>query len=327
MLLIAVAIVVATRPQFLIAAFLAILAVFCVFDQTRWQPWLFLYVAMLIALGLFSWRQQDRYAQQRVLNVARLIVAATYFFAGVQKINWNFVEIDFPALVEPITEAVPTLVKPLYYAGMAAPLVEAAFGLGLLTRRFRRVSLIAAVSMHALILAMLGPFGQNWNFVVWPWTAAMAVFDILLFAGLDDFSRHEIVPTRPLFLQGATLLLFGILPILSFVNLWDSLLSSAIYSGNLTEATVYASDSGYGALPERLRGHFQRTAPNTYVANIQRWTIEELHVIPYPETRVFKAVGRQLCRFERDPNQLVLVVREQRLLFSAPETGYRCDQL
>src|SRR5580704_13036396 len=37
---------------------------------------------------------------------------------------------------------------------MAAPFIQVAFALGLLTRRFRRVSLIAAVTMHAFILTM-----------------------------------------------------------------------------------------------------------------------------------------------------------------------------
>jgi hypothetical protein len=327
MLVTAVAILLASRPQLFIAAFLAILAVFCALDQTRWQPWLFQYVAMLGALGLFSWRERDHDGQRRTLNIVRLIIVGTYFFAGVQKINWNFVDVDFPALVTPLTDAVPGLKGPLYYCGMAAPLAEAGFALGLLTRRFRRVSLMAAVGMHLLILAMLGPFGQNWNFVVWPWTAAMAVFDLLLFTGPNDFTWREILPARPLSSQSVALLMFGILPFLSFANLWDSYLSAAIYAGNLTEATFYTSDIGYAVLPNAVRDHFQRAGPDTHVANVQRWTIEELHVTPYPETRVFKAVGRQLCQFESDPRQLVLIVHEQRLLFSAPETGYRCDQL
>ena len=70
---------------------------------------------------------------------------------------------------------------------MVAPFVQVAFGIGLLIPRFRRASLIAAVAMHLFILAMFGPMGLNWNNIVWPWTAAMAIFDILLFSGRRGF--------------------------------------------------------------------------------------------------------------------------------------------
>lgn len=318
---------IAPRPRALIGTFLAIVAIFCLFDQTRWQPWVLLYAFMLAALGLFSWRKDDTEGQKRALHIAQLIVASTYFFAGVQKINSNFVNLIFPWMMQPVTDAVPALATPLYYFGIATPFIEAAFGIGLLTRRFRRISLIAAIGMHLLILAMLGPLGQNWNSIVWPWTAAMAIFDLLLFAGRDAFSWREIFPARALSFHTLVLLLFGILPILSFANLWDSYLSAALYSGNLTEAVIYATDAGQAALPADMQSRFQHTSDNISVLNMQRWAVEDLNVTPYSETRVFKAIARQLCVFEHDTDQFVLLVREERLLFSTPETGYRCGQL
>jgi hypothetical protein len=69
------------------------------------------------------------------------------------------------------------------------------------------------------------------------------------------------------------------------------------------------------------------TSPDTNVLNIQRWAIEDLHVTPYPETRVFKAIARNVCAQLNDPSQLVLLVREQRMFLSKPETGYRCSEL
>jgi hypothetical protein len=49
--------------------------------------------------------------------------------------------------------------------------------------------------------------------------------------------------------------------------------------------------------------------------------------MPYPETRVDRAIAKSICRELRDPAQLVLIVREQRMFFSRPEIGYRCVQL
>ena len=53
--------------------------------------------------------------------------------------------------------------------------------------------LIAAVAMHVFILAMFGPLGLNWNNIIWPWTVAMAVIDILLFNTKQEFSWRDIV--------------------------------------------------------------------------------------------------------------------------------------
>ena len=69
------------------------------------------------------------------------------------------------------------------------------------------------------------------------------------------------------------------------------------------------------------------TSDNTHVLNMQQWAVADLHVPPYPEARLYKAIARDLCAQQRKPGQLVLVVTEQRLLSSRSETAYRCDQL
>jgi len=315
------------RPQKFIAAFVAIVFVFCLGDQTRWQPWVFLYSFMLAGLALFSWRSEDRVGRQAALNMARLIIALTYVFSGLQKFNWRFVDVEFSVLTSPITDFVPAMAMPLHYVAMAAPVIQLGFGIGLLTSRFRRVSLVLAVAMHVFILAMLGPLGQNWNTIVWPWTAAMAAFDLLLFSGKDDFSAREIFRFERNWYHAAMLALFGLLPLLSFGNRWDSYLSSALYAGNITEAWIYASDRGYDSVPDGPRRFFRRTFDNTHELNFQQWAVEELNVPPYPEVRLFMAIARDLCARQHTPDQLVLIVREARLFGSRPESAYRCDQL
>jgi hypothetical protein len=210
---------------------------------------------------------------------------------------------------------------------MTAPFLQVAFGIGLVTRRFRRASLFAAVAMHLFILAMFGPAGLDWNSIVWPWTAAMAIFDILLFSGAPECSWREIIWSGPDPRHAAAIVLFALLPWLSFFNSWDSYLSAALYSGNLTEAQIYLSDAGTASLPAAIRSRLVHTSPNTNVLNLQRWAIEDLNVTPYPETRVYRAIAKGVCGSLRDPAQLVLIVREQRMFFSRPETGYRCLEL
>ena len=93
---VAVAILLAPRPRKLITAFLAILVALCLFDQTRWQPWVFFYGALLGVLASYSWEKEDLAGRDCALNIARLIVAGTYLFSGLQKVNPNFFRDDFP---------------------------------------------------------------------------------------------------------------------------------------------------------------------------------------------------------------------------------------
>ena len=323
----AVAILVSAKPQKFVFSFLGVMVVFCVLDQTRWQPWVYQFGFLLATLGLFSWDSDDIAGRKRTLNIARLIVASTYVFSGLQKLNLNFINSDFPWIVEPLTNVLPAARAPLYALGIAAPFIQVGFGIGLLTRRYRRLSLILAVSMHAFILAMFGPFGHNWNNVVWPWTAAMAVLDLLLFTGDQDFAMREVFWTKRSPYHLLVLVLFAVLPVLSFFNLWDSFLSSALYSGNLTEATIYASDEGKDSLPASIRAHLIHTAPDTNVMNIQLLAIEDLNVTPYPETRVYKIIAKAVCERSQYPADFVLLVHEQRMFRSMPETGFRCWSL
>lgn len=321
----AAAALLARWPRWFIAAFLAIMLAFCLGDQTRWQPWVFQYSLLMAVIALVPLDGQA--SQQRALNLGRLIVAFTYVFSGLQKLNSNFMFGDFPWLVQPVTALFPSVEKLVPALGALAPFVQVAFGIGLLTRRWRRLSLVAAVAMHIFILSMFGPFGHNWNSVVWPWTAAMAAFDVILFSGTTEFTWPDVVATRRDPLHIVALALFVALPVLSFFNLWDSYLSAALYSGNLTEAQIYISDAGMASVPSAVRSRTVHTSPNTNILNIQRWAIEDLNVMPYPETRAYKAVARSVCGNVRQAGQLVLVVKEQRMFESRPETGFQCSEL
>jgi hypothetical protein len=322
----AVAVLVSPRPRKFIAVFLAIIVIFCLLDQTRWQPWVFLYGFLMATLALFSWDSGDVAGRNRTLNIARLIMAGTYLFSGLQKINLNFMQNEFPWIVSPITDVVPAAAPALHWLGMAAPFIQVAFAVGLLTHRFRRMSLIVAVAMHVFILCMFGPFGLNWNNTIWPWTAAMAMLDILLFTGKQKFSWHDIVWSGRNPYHASVLVVFIGLPLLSFFNLWDSYLSAALYSGNITEAEIYTNDRGRNSLPESFTALLVHTSEDTNVLNIQRWAIEDLNVMPYPEVRVYKKIAKDVCLHLRNPADLVLLVREHRLFFSKPESGYRCWQ-
>ena len=73
-------------------------------DESRLQPWFYQYSFMLAAFCLYGW---GRMSASDAFNTCRLIVAATYFWSGLQKANAGFFEVAYPLLVEPLASWLP----------------------------------------------------------------------------------------------------------------------------------------------------------------------------------------------------------------------------
>lgn len=232
---------------------------------------------MLAASCLYGW---DRMSASDALNTCRLIVVATYFWSGLQKANAGFFEGTYPWLVEPLTSWLPGWAdSALLWGAYAVPVVEAVIGLRLLTRRFRKFAVIGAIAMHAFIMLCVGPLGSTYNTVVWPWNVAMSAFVVILFWRAPDESSPSmiLVPGRSFSLgsalRAAVLVLFAFMPLFNFFGLWDSYLSSSLYSGASKRAYVLEWDGS----------QWQTT-------RIGDLSEGELNAPAYPEERIFKNV-------------------------------------
>ena len=207
----------------LAAGALALAAFFVLEDESRSQPWFYQYSFMLAAFCLYGW---GRIGASDTLNTCRLIVIATYFWSGLQKANTSFFEITYPWLVEPLTSRLPDWAGSALLSGAyAVPVVEAAIGLGLLTRRFRKPAVVGALLMHAFIMLCVGPLGSAYNTVVWPWNFAMSAFVVILFWGAPDEPSPSTIldPGRNLspgsVLRAAVLVLFAFMPLFNVSSL------------------------------------------------------------------------------------------------------------
>ena len=261
----------------LAAGALALTAFLVLGDTSRLQPWFYQYSFMLAACCLYGW---GRICAPDALNACRLIVVATYFWSGLQKANASFVQVTYPWLVGPLTARLPDWVSSALLSGAyAVPGLEAAIGVGLLTRRFRKSAVVGALLMHAFIMLCLGPLGNEQNTVVWPWNFAMSAFVLILFwKAPDDPSPSTILkPGRNLSpssaLRAAVLVLFAFMPLFDFFGLWDSYLSSNLYSGTSRQGYVLEWDGA----------DWQETR-----IGLLSW--QELNTPAYPEERVLKNV-------------------------------------
>lgn len=198
-------------------------------DLQRWQPWFYQYVFMLGALA---------FGLKDALGTLRLIVAATYIFSGLQKVHASFFEDGMQLFLEPFG-----LAQELSWITLCAPFAEAAVGLGLLFSRTRSIAALAAVGMHAFLLLALGPLGQDFNPVVWPWNVVMASVVMLLF-----FRTAEDTTIVPSSAYGfAVFLLFLVMPVFGLFGAWPPYLSASLYSQNTKEAYVF-DGAGYSSV-------------------------------------------------------------------------------
>jgi hypothetical protein len=296
-----VGVAVAPRPRAWTWAALGLTAALALGDQSRWQPWFYQDLLMLAALALAR-------STGEAIAAWRFVFVALYVWSGIQKLNVTFVTSLFPWMVEPLTGPRVTTARPLLAgAAVVVALIEIAIGLALVWRRTRRAAVIAAVVTHGLVLALLGPLGHGQNSVVWPWNVALAALAVLLFWRDDDPAPRMLAPARTP-LHAALVVLVGILPAASFAGWWDAYLSGALYSGNIGAAVVAMSDRSAERLPAEVRRYVTTSPEGVRVLDLWEWSMAELRAPSYPERRVFRRVGAEVCRMAGRPSDMLLVV-------------------
>jgi len=298
--LIVLLVVIAATPyaRGLIGVVVALAALLSLWDQSRWQPWFYQYLFMLAAFAFARGEQP--------LTIARFIMAATYFWSGLQKCNAAFLSEVYPWLLEPfLSEPAREFARP---GGIVIPFIEAGMGIGLLVPKLRMTALILVLAMHVALLYCLGPLGHDWNRVVWPWNLAMMAAAVLLFWRTPEISFRAIVWPSSRY-AWLVLLLFGVMPFFSLLGLWDSYLSAALYSGNGIQADIIISPKVHDRLPRAIQ-RYCKARGGTFVVDLDSWSMGELNVPSYPARRVFRRVARSFCVLAPEPADVVLLVHE-----------------
>ncbi len=310
------------RPRPLMLLFVGLAGLWALGDQTRWQPWFYQYLFMLLAVSWgMSWPPRPE-RQDGALNACRLIVASMYLWSGAQKFNANFAAEVHPWLLQPLQPFLPEgLADWVNQAGWWVPFLEGSLGVLLLIGPLRPVGVVLALGMHALLLFCLGRWGHNWNSVVWPWNLAMMAFVVILFAGTRQVKPWPILWAGRCWVGWVTAVLFGLMPLLNFFDGWDSYLSAALYSGNTLSAEAYISEEVKGKLPLEVQLQFVQPRwdgaaeadlrHRPYVVDFFHWSIEELNVPCYPARRVYRQLARQLARLGDSAEDVVLIVHER----------------
>lgn len=308
------------RPRPYLFAALALAVALALWDETRWQPWFYQYVFMLFVVAAAP--DGDEGAEA-ALGACAFVVASLYFWAGVQKLNPLFFAEVVPSLTAELPAALARVATPL---ALLVPLTEMCVGLLLLTRRWRRVGVALAVATHVCVLLLFFPSRRNK--VVWPWNAAMVAFVLILFrAGTPGL--RGLLPRRALSPRTAAVVLFGLLPLLSFFGLWERYLSGALYSGNTAHGSVRLSGTVAEKLPPRVRERVRSDGVGGGTLDLNHWSYAELKVPAYPSARVYRGAASRLCESAGNASDVVLSVREAPRGFGGEGrvTALDCDAL
>lgn len=292
-------------------------------DQNRGQPWMYLYVVLLL-LTLFP--------EKPGMAGCRIVLSALYVWTGLQKCGPQFQAVIVPYMTQPVANWLPaggvTLVK---WTIMAAPAVEIFIGIGLWVPRLRRVALFLVILVHGTALLLLGPWGHNYNLVVWPWNLAMVALVLVLFPVAHWQAEWQAL-RRSIGALTVTALVI-LLPVLSYFGRWDSYFSFALYSGNLAKADLFIVPSMVPRLPEPMRRFARPLLPHVVAAypglegllifDLQSWGMAEMGVPPIPEPRGYRVSAKAVAQFADQPTDVQLLITPRH----GPVQVYRAGDL
>ena len=278
----------------------------CLLDQNRWQPWEYQYIFIIIALVINY--KNDKNA----ISVIAFISVAIYFYSGLSKMNAIFSQSILNALTRSGILHVSNSYSYnflAYHIGYALGIVEVSLSIGLLFQRTKKIAALFLILMHFIIIVVFGPFGINYDIIIWPWNVAMPLLLYLLF-----ISKQPVSIQFKSIKKGwnkIIIILFGILPALNFFGYWDFFLSSSLFSSKPPGMFIYIKNHGSS---KELHSYFKIDKTNSlpdsnlFAINVRTWSFKELMVPAYPELRVYKNIKYQILKRYPDIDATFIVV-------------------
>ncbi len=282
-------------------------------DQNRWQPWFFQYLVMW---PLFL--TDEKVNKESILWSLRLLLIGIYFWSGLHKVNLSYWNEVGPWLFSPLEKwfggSLSFMTRPLIYF---SPFFEILLAIFLFPIRTRKYAIIGVLIIHISILSLISPWGHNWNKVVWPWNLLMMLLVLIVFLPVTNSSKelttkrdwHEIFKTPSI---RWIALWFWLLPPLAFFNLFDSYPSFALYSGTRTKAHFFLTYELQSQLPGQALVHVKHSIESEYGdLDIFAWSLHDLNVPIYPESRIYLSIFKQICKNANFPNEGILIIKNR----------------
>lgn len=225
--------IIISSEKFFIILFLIFEFLSCSLDTVRWQPWEFMYLCIFV-LYLFNLKRKESF-----YLLVHLFLASIYIFSGLHKFNRGFLTNVWTQMILQnfMNLSIATILSyKLFFIGLMIPFTEFAAGFLLLFSRYRKWISYFLISVHIIVLMIIGPFGLNYNPIVWSWNLVM------IFLLVSIYGR-PIGKIDTVFLKQNVmwLLLWFVMPVFSFFGLWYQYFSSGLYTGKEKQLYIYIS--------------------------------------------------------------------------------------
>lgn len=288
-------------------------------DVNRLQPWVYQYTAMLLVASLARRQNAARAA-------FRIMLASIYFWSGVHKLTPSYFNDVFPRLVFAFPYVKDMPISFFGSLGIATAFIEIFLGTLLIFGKARRIAAAALICMHVVILFLLGPWGHNWNQVVWPWNGVMIALLYLLFIKKHEPSLVE----APLLSKCVVTGFCVVIPFLSLFGIVNRYMGFALYSGNPYDAYVTVSSEALTVLPASITRVATRSHEDSllWTFRVLSWSMEEAHVPTSPASAVIDTSVIRLCDMLQsihEPKKIERIERNGFLGWNIVKTGMRCS--
>ncbi|MFD0964131.1 hypothetical protein [Pseudofulvibacter geojedonensis] len=260
-------------------------------DQNRIQNFFFEIIYVVLALTIFS--NNIKLAKECLL----LIFVGTYFYSGLHKYNDLFFEKWMGGLDKRIP-FIPYWMRSLFTN--AIPFIEAAFGLGLLFIKTRKIVIWLLACMHGIIIVTL--LKDSFGFAVIP----LNIFNVFVLYYL--FYEDSEINFKSIFKinhvkKVVFLLITIIFPCFNFLGKYDHILAFSYLSGKPKYARVYIDKRDLKSFPIGIQSSI-REFNGMYYIDFNEWAGKTIKVLVYPEERVYKDVKAYLDQYAKIPTEI-----------------------
>jgi hypothetical protein len=269
------------------------IAVLVLADQHRFQPWVYQLVVLQIVLAALP--------ASEAISLARMFVISIYLFSALSKLDRSFFDAGGGQIVEGLlrclglADRVNVDARTLLAGGVAA--AELLVAVGLFWRRSRKLGWPASIVMHLLLLAALGPWGENSQPGVLLWNVYFILQNVILF-GLagelrtadsaarvfsTDGSRSE-WPRRAVCCLVAFVILFPLTEPFGLCDVWPAW---AVYATEPERLRVFVNAADRDHLPPSIGRYLQepRFEDDLCLVRIDRWSLDACRAPLYPQNR------------------------------------------
>ena len=295
--------------KYSIGGSLIIWLLFVVLDLNCFQPSFYFFASILALIWFEKLQLLNSY---QLLFMIKCIVSATYFWGGLHKINPVYYETIYLWMIQSLSEVMPNGMarNTLLDVGFLTPYLEMMIGIGLLFHRTLKIAAFMAILMHIFIMICLGPWGHNFNYIIFPWNLLLIIFNASFFLVSTENTVKWSFLKNPII--SIMLLLNWFLPISNYWGISDSYLSHDLYSGKAYFGFIVLPNESAKKLPFNIKKYLQVYDNNKSYINLTKWSLEELGIPIYPERRVLEYYKHWFEAYTYNPKLVELIIYSQK---------------